>query len=363
LTRAGLRRIAVLTGGGDAPGLNAVVRAVAKSAFGKGWEVLGIEDGFEGFYHEGGIRPLSRGHVRGILQTGGSILRCSNRGDPFRFSVAGSEPQDRSAEVIAAVDRLGLDALVVIGGDGSLGIAARLSRRGVPVVGIPKTIDNDVWGTDVTFGFNTACETVMQAVDRLHTTAASHQRVMVIEVMGRDAGWIALEGGASGGGDVILIPEIPFDLEAVCGKIRERARDASGFSLVLAAEGAYPAGGEKTVVVTAEESATGFERLGGVGEAVARTIERREGVECRATVLGHVQRGGSPTSRDRMLGTRFGVGAVDLVERGLTGRMVAIRAERIVDVPLDEVAGRAKRVDPDGQEVRAVESIGVSFGR
>jgi 6-phosphofructokinase 1 len=363
LTIPGLRRIAVLTGGGDAPGLNAVVRAVAKSAFGKGWEVLGIEDGFEGFYREGGIRPLSRGHVRGILQMGGSILRCSNRGDPFRFPGPGGTPRDRSEEIVAAIDRLGLDALVVIGGDGSLGIAARLSKLGVPVVGIPKTIDNDVWGTDVTFGFNTACETVMQAVDRLHSTAASHQRVMVIEVMGRDAGWIALEGGASGGGDVILIPEIPFDIGAVCAKIRERAKEAAGFSLVVVSEGAFPAGGEKTVVVSAAESATGFERLGGVGERVARYIERTEGVECRATVLGHVQRGGSPTSRDRMLGTRFGVGAVELVERGLTGRMVTVRAERIEDIPLEEVVGRSKRVDPEGQEVRAVEAIGVSFGR
>jgi 6-phosphofructokinase 1 len=361
----GNRRIAVLTGGGDAPGLNAVVRAVAKSAFGKGWEVLGIEDGFEGFYHEGGIRPLSRGHVRGILQMGGSILRCSNRGNPFRFPVeeGSDEMADRSDEVVQAADRLGLDALVVIGGDGSLAIAERLQQKGVPVVAIPKTIDNDVWGTDVTFGFNTACQTVVEAVDRLHTTAASHQRVMVIEVMGRDAGWIALEGGASGGGDVILIPEIPYDFEAVREKIHDRNRHGIGFSLIVVSEGAHEKDGEKTVVVTAEESATGFERLGGVGEAVARRIERSENIECRATVLGHVQRGGSPTTRDRMLGTRYGVAAVDLVARGLTGRMVAMQAEHIVDLPLAEVVGKNKRVDPDGQEVHAVESIGVSFGR
>jgi 6-phosphofructokinase 1 len=358
------RRIGVLTGGGDAPGLNAVIRAVAKTAFGKGWEVLGIEDGFEGFFREGGIRPLSRGHVSGILQLGGSILGCSNRGDPFRFPAEdGSGRTDRSDEVVAEIDRRGLAGLVVIGGDGSLSIAARLHEKGVPVVGIPKTIDNDVMGTDVTFGFNTACETVMEAIDRLHSTAASHQRVMVIEVMGRDAGWIALEGGASGGGDVILIPEILFDPDLVCEKIRDRNEDGKGFSLIVVSEGAAPKGGEKTVVMKADESATGYERLGGVGDRVARYIEKCEKVECRVTVLGHVQRGGSPSSRDRMLGTRFGVGAVDLIERGVFGRMVAIRGEKIVDAPLADVIGNNKRVDPDGEEVRAVEAIGVSFGR
>ncbi|HMB69069.1 MAG TPA: ATP-dependent 6-phosphofructokinase [bacterium] len=360
----GLRRIAVLTGGGDAPGLNAVVRAVAKSAIHRGWEVLGIEDGFEGFFNEGGIRPLSSGHVRGILQMGGSILRCSNRGDPFRYPAEdGSGPADRSDEVVKQVDRLALDALVVIGGDGSLMIGGRLEEKGVPVVGIPKTIDNDVWGTDVTFGFDTASQTVTDAVDRLHSTAASHQRVMVVEVMGRDAGWIAVQGGGSGGGDVLLIPEIPFDMDAVCGKIRERNEGGIGFSIVVVAEGAHPSDGEKTVIVTAEESATGYERLGGVGDRVARIIEQRERVECRSTVLGHVQRGGSPTSRDRFLGTLFGVGAVDLIARGNTGRMVAMKGERLTDVPLTEVAGRARRVEPDGPEVHALEAIGVNFGR
>jgi 6-phosphofructokinase 1 len=360
----GLRRIAVLTGGGDAPGLNAVVRAVAKSAIHRGWEVLGVEDGFEGFYREGGIRPLSSGHVRGILQMGGSILRCSNRGDPFRFPAEdGSGPADRSEEVVRAVDRLALDALVVIGGDGSLQVGGRLQEKGVPVVGIPKTIDNDVWGTDVTFGFDTASQTVTNAVDRLHSTAASHQRVMVVEVMGRDAGWIAVQGGGSGGGDVLLIPEIPFDPDAICRKVRERNEGGIGFSIVVVAEGAHARDGEKTVVVTAEESATGYERLGGVGERVARFIEQREKVECRATVLGHVQRGGSPTSRDRFLGTLFGVGAVELVARGATGRMVAVHGEGLTDVPLDEVAGKSRRVDPEGLEVRSLEAIGVNFGR
>lgn len=354
----------MLTGGGDAPGLNAVVRAVAKSAIQRGWEVLGVEDGFEGFFNEGGIRPLSSGHVRGILQMGGSILRCSNRGDPFRYPAEdGSGPVDRSDEVVAVVDRLALDALVVIGGDGSLMIGGRLQDKNVPVVGIPKTIDNDVWGTDVTFGFDTASQTVTDAVDRLHSTAASHQRVMVVEVMGRDAGWIAVQGGGSGGGDVLLIPEIPFDLDAVCRKIRQRNEGGIGFSIVVVSEGARPRDGEKTVVVTAAESATGYERLGGVGGRVARFIEQREKVECRATVLGHIQRGGSPTSRDRFLGTLFGVGAVELVARGATGRMVAVHGNCLADVPLAEVAGRSRRVDPDGLEVRALEAIGVNFGR
>ena len=366
MNRARRTRIAVLTGGGDAPGLNAVIRAVVKSAMGRGWEVLGIEDGFEGFYGREGIRPMTMDDVRGILQTGGTVLGCSNRGNPFSFPVsrdAGAPRADRSDEVVAKVETLGLDALVVIGGDGSLGIASRLAEKGVPVVGIPKTIDNDVAGTDITFGFNTACQTAMEAIDRLHTTAASHQRVMVIEVMGRDAGWIALRSGVSGGGDVVLIPEIPFDLDSVCRSIADREARGARFSLIVVAEGAQRRGVGKTVAVTAENSATGFERLGGVGATVAVEIERRAHVECRVTVLGHVQRGGSPTTMDRVLGTRFGVGAVDLVEQGATGRMVAVHGDEITSVPLTEVVGRLKLIDPDGQEVRGAESIGVSFGR
>ncbi|MCA9751344.1 MAG: 6-phosphofructokinase [Gemmatimonadetes bacterium] len=362
----GPRRVAVLTGGGDAPGLNAVVRAVAKSAINKGWEVFGVEDGFEGFFTRNGIRTLSKDDVRGILQTGGSILRCSNRGDPFRFpkqTDSGWVREDRSGEVIEKCQTLGLDGLVVIGGDGSLGIAYRLFEKGLPVVGIPKTIDNDVPGTDVTFGFNTACQTAMEAIDRLHTTAASHQRVMVIEVMGRDAGWIALKAGVSGGGDVILIPEIPFEPEEVVKKIAAREARGARFSLVVVAEGATPRSGEKTVAVTAEDSPTGFERLGGIGERVARLLETRLKVECRVTVLGHVQRGGSPTTRDRMLGTRFGVGAVDLIEQGRFGHMVALHNESITSVALKDVVGKSKLVKPDGQEVRAAEAIGVGFGR
>jgi 6-phosphofructokinase 1 len=359
-------RIGVLTGGGDAPGLNAVLRAVVKSAINRGWEVMGVEDGFEGFFGRGSIRLLNLDDVRGILQTGGTILRTSNRGDPFSFPTERDGKiarEDRSDEVVKRVKDLALEALVVIGGDGSLGIANRLAKLGVPVVGIPKTIDNDVGGTDVTFGYNTACQTCVNAIDRLHTTAASHRRVMVIEVMGRDAGWIALKAGASGGGDVILLPELPYDLDAVCRKISSRDATGSLFSLVVVSEGAKPKGGEKVRMVEAEKSATGFERLGGIGANIAVQLEERLRLECRVTVLGHVQRGGSPTTRDRMLGTRFGVAAVDLVEAGHMGHMVGLHGERIVHVPLEDALARPKRVDPDGEEVAAIESIGVSFGR
>ncbi|MDP6528946.1 MAG: ATP-dependent 6-phosphofructokinase, partial [Gemmatimonadota bacterium] len=349
--RRRLPRIGILTGGGDAPGLNAVIRAVVKAATGRGWEVLGIEDGFEGLFGQDGIRSLARDDVRGILQTGGTILGCSNRGDPFAFPVERDGEivrEDRSQEVVDRIRILGLDALVVVGGDGSLGIAQRLSEKGIPVVGIPKTIDNDVPGTDATFGFNTACETAMDAIDRLHTTAASHQRVMVIEVMGRDAGWIALKAGAAGGGDVILIPEIPFDLEKVCRKVAEREARGARFSIVVVAEGARSIDGGKALLESAEDAASGFERLGGMGERVAAAVHERLGVECRVTVLGHVQRGGSPSARDRVLGTRFGVGAVELVERKEFGRMVAIRGNQITSVALSEVGGRTRPVPVDG---------------
>lgn len=362
------RRIALLTGGGDAPGLNAVIRAVVKSAANRGWEVTGVRDGFEGFFRRDGLVPLAVDDVRGILQTGGTILGTSNRGDPFSYPKDGDYGGkvvrvDRSGEVLERLRTLDLDALVVIGGDGSLSIAHRLGQLGVPVVGVPKTIDNDVSGTDVTFGFTTACETAMEAIDRLHTTAASHQRVMVIEVMGRDAGWIALNAGGAGGGDVILIPEIPYDLDVVCRKVARREARGARFSLVVVSEGARRQGGEKVTRVKASESRTGWEMLGGIGHVVAAEIESRQKVECRVTVLGHVQRGGNPSMRDRMLGTRFGVAAVDLIEQGRRGEMVALRGSAITSVPLEQVVGAPHLVDPDGQEVRALESVGVSFGR
>jgi len=357
-------KIGVLTGGGDAPGLNAVIRAVVHAAIGRGWHVLGIEDGFEGFF-DNRVRPLHVNDVRGILQTGGTILGCSNRGNPFEFTVPryAGEGKDRSQELIQIIERLGISALIVIGGDGSLRIAKELSKRGVPTIGIPKTIDNDVPGTDSTFGFHTACETVMHAIDRLHTTAASHHRVMVIEVMGRDAGWIALNGGASGGGDVILIPEIPFDFDSIVGKISRREARGARFSLVVVAEGAYPKGGSKVYQLHRGASTFDTRHLGGIGNVVAYELEGRAGIECRVTVLGHVQRGGSPTSFDRILGTRFGVGAIELIAERNFGQMVCLRGEEISHVPLEVVTKGLKLVDPDGGLVRAIEATGVNFGR
>jgi 6-phosphofructokinase 1 len=356
----------VLTGGGDAPGLNAVIRAVVRAGTSRGWDVFGIEDGFEGLLGRDRIRPLHSSDVRGILQTGGTILGCSNRGNPFEVSAeskGSGRREDRSSEVIEKISRLELDAIVVIGGDGSLRIANTLAKRGVPIVGIPKTIDNDVLGTEYTFGFNTACETVMQAIDRLHTTAASHRRNMVIEVMGRDAGWIALYGGAAGGGDVILIPEIPFDYESICRTITEREAVGSKFSLVVVAEGAHEKSGAKVFQRSSVEGPSGAPRLGGIGIEVGRELEERVGIESRVTVLGHVQRGGSPTAWDRVLGTRFGYAAIELIANDSFGRMVAIHGSAISDVSLDEAASGLKLVDPLGQEVRAVESTGVGFGR
>lgn len=358
-------RIAVLTGGGDAPGLNAVIRAVVRAGIAQGWEVLGVHDGFEGFFAEDRIRVLGDADVRGILQVGGTILGCSNRGNPFSFPEAPGRPNpvDRSSEVLARIRDLSLRALVVIGGDGSLRIANQLSQRGVPIVGIPKTIDNDVLGTDVTFGFNTACQTVMEAVDRLHTTAASHQRTMVVEVMGRDAGWIALYGGAAGGGDVILIPEIPFEYDVICRQMADRASRGLRFSLVIVAEGAFPRGGKKVTYRPSERVSPEAVRLGGIGILVANELEERTGIESRVTVLGHVQRGGSPTMLDRVLGTRFGVAAIELINRGIVGCMVALRGTEMTHVSLSEVTCGLKLVDPQGSEVRAVEATGVSLGR
>jgi 6-phosphofructokinase 1 len=357
-------KIGVLTGGGDAPGLNAVIRAVVHAAIGRGWEVLGIEDGFEGLF-QNRVRPLLVNDVRGILQTGGTILGCSNRGNPFEFTVPryAGEGKDRSLELIEKIERLGIAALIVIGGDGSLRIAHELAKRGVPIVGIPKTIDNDVPGTDSTFGFHTACETVMHAIDRLHTTAASHHRVMVIEVMGRDAGWIALHGGASGGGDVILIPEIPFEYESILEKIARREARGARFSLVVVAEGAYPHGGAKVYQLHRGGSTYDTRHLGGIGNVVAYELEGRGQIECRVTVLGHVQRGGSPNSFDRFLGTRFGVAAVELIAQRGFGQMVGLHGDEIHHVPLEVVTNGLKLVDPNGSLVRAIESTGVNFGR
>lgn len=361
-----IKRIGVLTGGGDCPGLNAVIRAVVRTAIGNyGIEVTGIEDGYEGLILPGKTRVLTYKDIQGILPRGGTILGTTNRANPFAWKVEKCGEvifQDLSAKVISHIEHLGLDALVVIGGDGSLKIAQRLHQLGVRLVGIPKTIDNDISATDVTFGFHTAVTTATDALDKLHTTAESHHRVMVVEVMGRYVGWIALESGMAGGADVILIPEIPFGFEGVCNKIRQRKERGSRFSIVVVAEGAHPAG-EEIVIKERSVGAKYTERLGGIGERVGDEIAKRTGMEVRVTVLGHIQRGGSPTWFDRNLGTRFGVAATKALMEGESGKMVCLRTPRIQLATLEEGIGIMKSVDPQGPMVQSAEALGIILGR
>lgn len=358
-----MKRIAVLTGGGDAPGLNAVIRAVTKTAINMyGSEVLGVRDGYDGFITEGGILPLDLGAVRGILPLGGTILGTANRGNPFarKVLIDGKERiVDVSDDVTAAIKKLDLDALVVIGGDGTLRIAMELAAKGVPVVGVPKTIDNDIGGTEVTFGFDTALMIATEALDRLHTTAEAHHRVMVLELMGREAGFIALHSGVSGGADVILIPEIPFKFESVLKKVRERASGGSHFSLLAVSEGAKPVGGQAVYRLPGDEVYT--PRLGGIGQEVGQYIDR-QGFETRVTVLGHVQRGGSPTAFDRWLATRYGSAAVRAIAAGSLGHMVALRNAQVITIPLQEALVVPKRVDLTSDGVLTARALGISFG-
>lgn len=360
------KTIAILTGGGDCPGLNAVIRGVVRSAvLQRGWQVLGIEDGFDGLVEGPRLRRLDLQAVSGILPRGGTILGTSNRGNPFSYPLrVDGEVRltDVSARVVENFRKSGADALIAVGGDGTLKIARRLNELGIPVVGVPKTIDNDLRGTDVTFGYSTAVETVTEALDKLHTTAESHHRAMVVEVMGRDAGWIALESGIAGGADVILIPEIPFDIEGVCQTIARRRERGSRFSIVVAAEGAFPAGGDKVVQVAAEKN-LGVERLGGVARHVAAELEKCLDMETRVVVLGHVQRGGSPSPFDRNLGSRFGVKAVQMIEEGQFGRMVALAGRTVVSVDIESAVGSLNQVDPYGDLVRSAEELGVMVGR
>lgn len=356
-----LKRIGVLTGGGDAPGLNAVIRAVVKSGVNHGIEVVGLEDSFDGLIEPNRSRVLTARDVTGILRRGGTILGTVNRGDPFAYPVETSEgPQDYSQRVVEMFHRMGLDALVVIGGDGTLAIAHKFAKMGIPLVGVPKTIDNDIVGTTNTFGFDTAVACATDAIDRLHTTAEAHRRIMVVEVMGRYAGWIALYGGLGGGADAILIPEIPFDLKIVAQRIRDRDAWGAYFSIIVVAEGARPVGGKISVI--REASAGRVERLGGVGHMVAAALEEMTGKETRTVVLGHLQRGGSPTSFDRVLATRFGGKAVELLLEGQFNRMVAFHPPDIGSVPLEDVVGKQRTVPPDFDVVRTARAIGVSFG-
>ncbi len=360
-----IERLGILTGGGDCPGLNAVIRAIAKTAINDyRATVVGIEDGFEGLV-EGRMHELENADVSGILSLGGTILGTSNKGDPWHYPEIGPDGKiqivDTSQRALKNYQRWGLDALIGIGGDGTLNICSKFMGLGVNVVGVPKTIDNDLAATDFTFGYNSAVSIVTEAIDRLHTTASSHHRVMVIEVMGRYAGWIALAGGVAGGADIILIPEIPFRWESVFRKVKDRMTRGKRFSIVCVAEGAKcPDVGE--VVKSYDEKRTDAKQLGGVGELVARKITEGTEAETRVTVLGHLQRGGSPTTFDRVLGTRFGVEACRLAAEGRFGLMVALRGDRIVPVPIQDAIARRKVVPPDDPLVQAARSVGTSFG-
>ena len=332
-----VQRIAVLTGGGDAPGLNAAIRAVVRRAEDRGLQVTGVRDGWRGLI-ENDTFGLDRQAISGILPKGGTILGTS-RTNPLKVP-------DGLDRIKATLGEHRIDALIAIGGDDTLGAALRVSRAGVAVIGVPKTMDNDVPGTDTTIGFDTAVNVVMEAVGRLHSTAEAHHRVMVVEVMGRDAGWVATVGGLAGGADVILVPEVPFDIDDVCAVITARHARGISFSIVVVAEGATPKAAGTQVVQDTRVDAFGHARLGGIGAALADEIERRTKVETRVTVLGHLQRTGPPSAFDRVLATRLGVAAVDALLAGQTGVMVALRGTEIVTVSLDELAKGTRRVDP-----------------
>ena len=351
------KQIGILTGGGDAPGLNAVIRAVVRTAVGEfGMKVIGIEDSFEGILGETQTIKLTPRTVSGILPRGGTILGTRNRGS-FVKMVDGQPmfPEMPLSEALANLDILGIEALIVLGGEGTLAIAEQFHNRGFPVIGVPKTIDNDLAATELTFGFMTAIDIATEALDRLHTTAASHDRVMILEVMGRHTGWIALHAGLAGSADLILIPEIPFSFDSVLRKIAEREQQGSKFTNIVVAEGATEVG-KGEMYADAEQL-----RLGGVGNYVRRRLEELTEKECRCVVLGHLQRGGSPNAFDRMLGTNFGACAVRALANGQTGKMVALQAGTIVTVPLSEACANIKTVPPDGQLVRTARDIGISF--
>jgi phosphofructokinase-like protein len=359
-----IRRIAINTGGGDAPGLNAVIRAATLAALQKGWEVLGIRRGYTGLLEgevdgEPGVISLSSNSVRGITHLGGTILGTTTRGNPFGLEVKHPDGtwgvKDRSDEIISRFNDLGIDALIAIGGDGSLNIANALNAKGLPVIGVPKTIDNDLAATDMTFGFQTAVEVATDAIGRLHSTAEAHQRVMVVQVMGRHTGWIALESGLAGGADVILIPEIPYRASAIARKVRERDELGRRFSIVVIAEGAVPAGGEPSY---ADETG----RYGGIADQLSAEIEQLTGKETRSLVLGHIQRGGTPIAYDRNLALRFGAAAVRCIDEGQMGTMVALQGSEIRPVPLAAAVKELKRVSIDSDMVMTARQLGVSLG-
>ena len=358
------RRIALLTGGGDCPGINAVIRAVTKKAILEhDMEVVGFEDGYEGVI-QNRHRNLPYDDVSGILTLGGTILGTSKTANPYSYSADGEVDtafEDVSRTAIKNIENLQIECLVCIGGDGTLSTAYRLFRDGVPVVGVPKTIDNDLRGTDITFGFDSAVSIATDGIDRIHSTAQSHHRVMIVEVMGNRAGWLALHSGISGGGDVIIIPEMPYDPQVVADKVKERNRKGKRFSIVVIAEGAKPLGGDITIQRVVKSSTEPI-RLGGIGFVLGSQIEDMTGIETRTVVMGHLQRGGSPTAFDRVLATRLGTRAVDFVEETRFGEMVGVRGDSLVGVPLEEVAVGPKLVSPDDPLVRTGKAVGTCFG-
>ncbi|MBN2371744.1 MAG: ATP-dependent 6-phosphofructokinase [Vicinamibacteria bacterium] len=358
-----IKRIAINTGGGDAPGLNAVIRAVTLAAINRGWEVIGIRDGYGSFLGGEPIVKLTRSMVHGISALGGTILGTTNKGNPFEIAIKldGMKRARPGAElVVEGLRKAKVDGLIAVGGDGSLAIGYKLMNMGVPVIGVPKTIDNDLMHTNVTFGFDTAVQTATEAIDKLHSTADAHDRVMVVEVMGRYAGWIALHAGVSGSCHVVLIPEMPFDIAKVCGHLAARRARGRNYAIVCVAEGAYArASGPmfKTPTQKGRER-----RLGGIGEWVAHEIQKRIGWETRSIVLGHLQRGGSPSTSDRLLGLRYGAAAIRLAAAGLWGHMVTFNPPNMGHVPLEEIAQRTKRVSIEGDTVLTAREMGICFG-
>jgi phosphofructokinase-like protein len=357
------KRIGVVIGGGDCPGLNAVIRSVAKAAAQRGWETIGVLGGYDGLLPPGNYRVLDDYGVAGLLVRGGTVLGTANRGQ-FTAKVGHGEsrrlPKELLDNVKRGMEKIGLSALVTIGGDGSLSIAQQFHEHGIPIVGVPKTIDNDLDGTMWTFGFDSAVACATDALDRLHTTAESHNRVMVLEVMGRYAGWIALYAGIAGGADVIMIPEIPYSYDAICGKIQDRERQGKHFSIVVVAEGAREKGGD--FVTSADAPANREARLGGIGAVVARELEARTGKESRVCVLGHLQRGGGPTTFDRALCSVFGAQAVELIAAEDFGKMVAFLGSHVTAIPIGDAVGKLKTVPPDGSLARTARALGVCLG-
>ncbi len=359
-----IKNIGILTGGGDCPGLNAVIRGVVRAAVNlHGWEVTGILDGFDGLI-DGQTRKITSKDVRGLQARGGTILGTSNRGNPLNYPVEGKNGtiyKDVTGQIITNIKKLGIDVLITVGGDGTMKITQALFEKGVPVMGVPKTIDNDLKATEVTFGFNSAVSVATEALDRLHTTAESHHRILILEVMGRNSGWIALEAGIAGGADVILIPEIPFEIDTVIAHLKNRKKTGSRFSIAVVAEGAYAKGGRKIYEKEPDEGSPG--RLGGIGDWVAERIGEFVKVELRSVVLGHMQRGGTPTTYDRILATRFGVEAVNHIARGYYGHMVCLKGNKIICKKIKQAIKQINLVDPEGQLVKTAEALGITMGR